>query len=86
MLKAKAQLLSMFMAKNMMAMLAHLRMGTLGVARVRVGVIWEKEAARVVKMNWERVIRRPVVGSVWWVGWIGGGYGPLSASVLEEMC
>jgi hypothetical protein len=60
MLKAKAQLLSMFMAKNMMAMYAHLRMGTSGDLRVRVGVIWEKEAARVVKMNWERVIRRPV--------------------------
>jgi hypothetical protein len=35
-------------------------MGTSGDLRVRVGVIWEKEAARVVKMNWERVIRRPV--------------------------
>lgn len=35
-------------------------MGTAGVARVKVGVSWEKEARRAVKMNWERVIRRPL--------------------------
>ena len=39
-------------------------MGTAGVFRVKVGVSWEKEARRAVKMNWERVIRRPLSGSV----------------------
>jgi hypothetical protein len=70
MLNAKAQLLSMFTPKNMSAMYAHLRIGTAGVLRVKVGVIWEKEAARAVKMNWERVIRRPM-DSVSLVDWRG---------------
>ena len=39
-------------------------MGTVGVLRVKVGVSWEKEASRAVRMNWERVIRRPLSGSV----------------------
>lgn len=39
-------------------------MGTAGVARVSVGVSWEKEARRAVKMNWDRVIRRPLSGEV----------------------
>lgn len=37
-----------------------MRMGTDGDLSVRVGVIWEKDAASAVKTNWERVIRRPV--------------------------
>jgi hypothetical protein len=45
-------------------------MGTAGVLRAKVGVIWEKDAARAVKINWERVIRRPV-DSISLVGWKG---------------
>lgn len=61
MLKANAQLLSMFTLQNIAAMITHFEVGTSGVRRV-LGLeneICVGYAAKVAKRNWMNVMRRP---------------------------